>query len=320
MNIAILGFGTVGSGVFEICEKNSDINVVKIFDKKEKFDKQHIELFTENIFEILNNKEIDLVVETLGGHDFAKKMVIESLNANKHVVTANKEIVATSLDELTTLAKKHNKYFMYEASVGGGIPIINNLFKIKRFNEITEIKGIINGTTNYILTNIKNGKTFDEALACAQKLGFAEANPTNDVDGFDMARKIAILASIVWDTKIDYSMVETVSLRSLQKENYEFAKNENKTIKYIASCKKINNEIKISVKPVYLDESDILASVNNETNAILVKCIPNDELVFIGKGAGKLATASAIVNDIYDIKHNKVINFYENKNKFEINK
>ena len=320
MKIAILGYGVIGKGVYEIISKKDDIEVVKILEKEEKFDKSKIELFTNNIENIINDNEIELVVEVLGGYDFAYNCIKKCLEAKKHVVTANKEVVAKSIDILTNLAKENNVIFQYEASVGGGIPIIKNLVEIIKTSEITEITGILNGTTNFILTKINEGMSYNDALKLAQQLGFAESDPTADVEGFDMMRKIAILSDLSWNTKIDLDDIKHIGLTSLKDEDYEYAKENNKVIKYVSFAKKENNNIEIGIKPIYIEKNHILASVNNETNCVILQTIPNDELIFIGKGAGSLPTAASVVGDIYNIINNRCICEYKNINKFEINR
>lgn len=320
MKIAILGYGVIGKGVYEIVSKKDDINVVNILEKEEKFDKQKINLFTSNIDEILNNDEIELIVEVLGGYDFAYNCIKKALNAKKHVVTANKEVVAKSIDELTALATKNNVEFLYEASVGGGIPIIKNLVEITKTSQISSIEGILNGTTNFILTKINEGMSYNDALKKAQDLGFAESDPTADVEGYDMMRKIAILSDLAWNTKIDINDVIHIGLTSLKDEDYKKAYDNNQIIKYVCYANKIDEKIEIGVKPMYLEKEHILTKVNNETNAVILNTYPNDELVFIGKGAGSLPTASSIVGDIYNIIYNRTISIYENTNKYIINK
>jgi homoserine dehydrogenase len=320
MKIAILGYGVIGKGVYEIISKKEDIEVIKILEREEKFDKTKIELFTNNIENIINDNEIELVVEVLGGYDFAYNCIKKCLEAKKHVVTANKEVVAKSIDTLTSLAKENNVIFQYEASVGGGIPIIKNLVEIIKTSEITEITGILNGTTNFILTKINEGMNYNEALKLAQQLGFAESDPTADVEGFDMMRKIAILSDLSWNTKIELDDITHIGLTSLKDEDYNNAKANNKVIKYISFAKKENNNIEIGIKPIYIEKNHILASVNNETNCVILKTTPNDELIFIGKGAGSLPTAASVVGDIYNIIYNRCICEYKNINKFEINR
>ena len=320
MKIAILGYGTIGKGVYEIVSKKEDIEVVKILEKEEKFDKTKIELFTNDIEKIINNNEIDLVVEVLGGYDFAYNCIKKCLQAKKHVVTANKEVVAKSIDTLVNIAKENNVIFQFEASVGGGIPIIKNLVEIIKTSEVIEITGILNGTTNFILTKINEGMNYNEALKLAQQLGFAESDPTADVEGFDMMRKIAILSDLSWNTKIELDDIKHIGLTSLTDKDYQYAKENDKVIKYVSYAKKENNNIEIGIKPIYVEKNNILASVTNETNCVIVNTNPNDELIFIGKGAGSLPTAASVVGDIYNIIDNRCICEYENKNKFEINR
>ena len=207
MKIAILGYGTIGKGVFEIALNNPYLEIEKILERPEKFDKQYIDLFTDNIDEIINNPEIELVVEVLGGYNFAVECIRKCLRNKKHVVTANKEVIAKDIDTLLKLASDNNVKLAYEASVGGGIPIIKNLKEIKEVSKITKITGILNGTTNYILTKMTEGSSFEEALLDAKKKGFAEADPTADLEGYDMMRKIAILSDLAWDTYIDIEKI-----------------------------------------------------------------------------------------------------------------
>lgn len=320
MNIAILGYGTIGKGVFTIVKDNPSINVVKILEKKEKYDNNYINLFTSSIDDIINDDKIDLIVEVMGGYDFAKKCIIQSLNNKKHVVTANKEVIAQDIDELLTIAKKNNVSLLYEASVGGGIPIIKNIKEIALINKIYKITGILNGTTNYIITNMFNGMSFNDALTKAKELGFAEADPTADLEGYDMMRKIAILSDLAWNTKIDINLVKRQSFLSISQNDIELAIKENKVIKYVCEATMDNNEIKIGVMPKIFDRTHLFSNINYEVNAIILETYPNDTLSFIGKGAGSLPTASAIVNDIVDIMNNKNYEYYENINKYIINK
>ena len=316
MNIAILGYGTIGKGVYEIAKGHSLINVIKILERKEKFDKDIINLFTSDINEIINDENIDLVVEVLGGYDFAVNCIKSSLKAKKHVVTANKEIIAKDIDELLELASNNNVNLLYEASVGGGIPIIKNLKAITTVSHINKITGILNGTTNFMLTKMFDGCSFDEALKLAQKLGFAEADPTADLEGFDMMRKIAILSDLAWNTKIDINSIKHFGFKSISNEDIINAKNNNKVIKFVCAAELKDNSIEIGVKPQVFDKSHFFSSVNNEFNAVILETYPNDTLTFIGKGAGSLPTASAVVSDIVDIINNKNIEFYKNINKY----
>lgn len=319
MNIAILGYGTIGKGVFQISQNNPYINVVKILERKEKFDNEYIDLFVSSIDEIINDNSIELVVEVLGGYDFAKGCIVKSLQNKKHVVTANKEIIAKDIDELLSLAKENDVTLLYEASVGGGIPIIKNLKEITLVSKISKITGILNGTTNYIMTNMFNGMPFEEALNKAQELGFAEADPTADLEGFDMMRKIAILSDLAWNTKIDIEKIKHKSFKSVSEKDIKDAIASDKVIKYVCESSLENGNIDISVYPKVFEKTHLFANVNYEVNAVILETYPNDTLSFIGKGAGSLPTASAVVSDIVDIINNKNVEFYENINKYKIN-
>ncbi len=319
MNIAILGYGTIGKGVFQISQNNPFINVIKILERKEKFDNEHIDLFVSSIDEIINDENIELVVEVLGGYDFAKGCIVKALQNKKHVVTANKEIIAKDIDELLALAKENDVTLLYEASVGGGIPIIKNLKEITLVSKISKITGILNGTTNYIMTNMFNGMPFEEALKKAQELGFAEADPTADLEGFDMMRKIAILSDLAWNTKIDIEKIKHKSFKSVSEKDIKDAIASDKVIKYVCESSLENGNINISVYPKVFEKTHLFANVNYEVNAVILETYPNDTLSFIGKGAGSLPTASAVVSDIVDIINNKNVEFYENKNKYKIN-
>lgn len=319
MNIAILGYGTIGKGVFAIAQDNPLLNVVKVLEKPEKYDQKYIDLFTSSIDEIVNDDKIDLVVEVLGGYAFAKSCIEKALCNKKHVVTANKEIIAKDIDSLLQCAKNNNVSLLYEASVGGGIPIIKNIKEIALVNKISKITGILNGTTNYIMTNMFNGMPFEEALKKAQELGFAEADPTADLEGFDMMRKIAILSDLAWNTKIDIEKIEHKSFRSVTDEDIKKAKENNKVIKYVCESSLKDNHIDIKVYPKEFEKTHLFANVNYEVNAVILDTYPNDTLSFIGKGAGSLPTASAVVADIIDIINGKNYEYYKNINVYEIN-
>lgn len=319
MNIAILGYGTIGKGVFKIVKDNPNINVIKILERKERYDQNYINLFTSSFDDIINDDNIELIVEVMGGYDFAKDCIVKALNRKKHVVTANKEVIAKDIDVLLQLAKDNNVSLLYEASVGGGIPIIKNIKELTLINKISKITGILNGTTNYIITNMFNGMSFEEALEKAKQLGFAEADPTADLEGYDMMRKIAILSDLAWNTKIDIDLVKHQSFLSITNEDIIDAKNNNKVIKYVCEATLLNKKINISVFPKTFDKTHLFANVNYEVNAVILETYPNDTLSFIGKGAGSLPTASAIVNDIVDVINNKNYEYYKNINKYIIN-
>ncbi len=319
INIAILGYGVIGKGVFEICNNMPNINVLKIFDRKEKFDNNHIELFTDNANDIFKDDNIQLIVEVLGGYEFAKEMMLQAIKYRKHVVTANKEVVAKDIDLFTNAARANEVYFAYEASVGGGIPIIKNIKELKKVNQITKISGILNGTTNFILTKMFEGLDFNDALKKAQELGFAEADPTADLEGYDMMRKIAILSDLAWDTFVDINLIKQTGISKITKDDVENAKANNKVIKFVCESIKDDNHIEISVEPKLLDNTHFFNNVNNEFNAVILETYPNDTLTFIGKGAGSLPTASAIVLDIVDIMEDKCLINYYNRRSYKIN-
>ncbi len=319
MNIAILGYGVIGKGVFEICKNMPNINVVKIFDRKEKFDNNYLDLFTDNAESIFKDKKIDLIVEVLGGYEFARDMMLQAIKYRKHVVTANKEVVAKDIDLFVNVSRANEVCFAYEASVGGGIPIIKNIKQLKAVNTINKISGILNGTTNFILTKMFEGLDFNEALKEAQRLGFAEADPTADLEGYDMMRKIAILSDLAWNTFININEIKQTGITKITKEDVDDAKANNKVIKFVCESVKVDDHIEISVEPKVLDNTHFFNNVNNEFNAVILETYPNDTLTFIGKGAGSLPTASAIVLDIVDIMENRCLVCYDNERKYKIN-
>ena len=318
MKIAILGYGTIGKGVFQIALENQNIEVVKILERKNRFDENYFSLFTDDFNEIINNKEIELVVEVMGGYDFAKSCIKTCLENKKHVVTANKEVIARDIDELLNIAKENDVNLLYEASVGGGIPILKNLKEITLVSKISKITGILNGTTNFMITKMFEGMSFELALKTAQELGFAEADPTADLEGFDMMRKIAILSDLAWNTKIDINLIKHNGFKMIKDEDIIKAKENKQIIKFVCEAVLENDTIDISVFPKTFDQNHLFGSVNNEFNAIILETYPNDTLSFIGKGAGSLPTASAVVSDIVDIINNKNIETYQNINKYII--
>lgn len=319
INIAILGYGVIGKGVFEICKDMPNINVVKIFDRKEKFDTNYLELFTDNAESIFKDKNIDLIVEVLGGYEFARDMMLQAIKYRKHVVTANKEVVAKDIDLFVNVSRANEVCFAYEASVGGGIPIIKNIKQLKSVNTIKKISGILNGTTNFILTKMFEGLDFDEALKEAKRLGFAETDPTADLEGYDMMRKIAILSDLAWDTFIDINEIKQTGITKITKDEVENAKANNKVIKFVCESIKVDDHIEISVEPKIIEKTHFFNNVNNEFNAVILETYPNDTLTFIGKGAGSLPTATAIVLDIVDIMENRCLVSYNNYKRYKIN-
>ena len=312
--IAILGLGTIGYGVYDILSTrlSDKIEVVKIFDKD--FSKQDLVngIITDNFEDIINDEETKIVVETLGGLDFPYGLITKAMNAKKHVVTANKEVVARYIDTLSDLKTKNGVCFSFEASVGGGVPIIKNLIDIKNTNDITSISGIINGTTNFIMSRLNEGMNFDDALLLAKEKGFAEANPSFDLDGLDMARKIAILADIATDKKVDVDKIYHYSMKDVTLEDFSFVKEFGFSIKYIASYE--NGYISVEPRLV----KDMFKMVKDEYNLISVDASNYTNLKFYGKGAGRYPTANAIVNDILDIINDNKNYTFKKQGDFEI--
>ena len=313
VNIAILGLGTIGFGVYKIIEERlSDlITVKKIFDKD--FSKNDLVggIITSNFDEILQDDSISIVVETLGGLDFPYNLIKKAIVNSKHVVSANKEVIAKYIKELTILKDKMNVCLSYEASVGGGVPIIKNLIDVSKTNDITNISGIINGTTNFILTRLNEGMEFDAALKLAQEKGFAEADASYDLDGFDMARKIAILTDIATSKYVDVDKVYRYSMRDVNLDDFKFVKKMGFSIKYLASYE--NNNITVEPRLV----KGMFSYVDDEYNLISVDASNYSNLKFYGKGAGRFPTANAIVNDILDIIKGNVNYSFKDNGDFE---
>lgn len=317
MKIAVLGYGVVGSGVVELMHKNPEtisqkaampIDIKYILDIRDFKDSPYADLFTKDFNQILNDPEIEVVVEVIGGTNPAYRFVKESLLAGKSVVTSNKELVATHGDELLKIAKDKNLNFLFEASVGGGIPIIRPINQCLAANEIKSISGILNGTTNFILTKmVKEGDSFEDALKTAQKLGYAEANPSADVDGIDSCRKISILASLAYGKHVNPDKVYTEGITKLQLKDIEFADKLGYSVKLLGIIKKDDTDnLYIMVAPFLVDKDLPISTVDDVYNAILVEGDAVGLSLFYGRGAGKLPTASAVVADIIDCaKHIK---------------
>jgi len=313
IKIAIIGYGTVGSGVYEVVAGNrnisaragQEITVKYILDIRDFSSLPHGNLFINDFSVIISDPEISVVVETMGGVDPAYEYTKSALMAGKHVVTSNKELVATHGAELLGIAKQMNINYMFEASVGGGIPIIRPLSQCLAANEIHEILGILNGTTNYILTQmIQNGVSFERALADAQEKGYAERNPDADILGYDACRKIAILSSLACGKHIDYSLIHTEGITKITLADVEFASKMNAVIKLIALFKKEGDRVIARVSPMIVSREHPLATVEDVFNGIFVKGDAIGDVMFYGRGAGKFPTASAVVADVIDIARN----------------
>ena len=315
VNVGIIGYGTVGSGVFEVLSTNSksiavkageEIKVKRICDLRDFPGDAAEKLITHDFNDILNDDEITIVVETMGGTKPAYDFVKASIEAGKSVCTSNKELVAKFGAGLIKLAEKHNVNFLFEASVGGGIPIIRPLNYALTAEEILEIKGILNGTTNFILTKMNDeGLDYETVLKEAQAMGYAEKNPTADVEGFDTCRKIAILTSLAYGKQVDFEDIRTEGITKITKEDMEYAKALNASIKLIGESKKENGTVYARVAPAMIDREQPLYSVHDVFNAIFVKGNMVDDVMFYGRGAGKLPTASAVVADVIDASRHK---------------
>ncbi|MBQ8391344.1 MAG: homoserine dehydrogenase [Clostridia bacterium] len=318
--IGIIGFGVVGSGVYEIIRKNKDIltknageeiDVKRILDIRDFSAHEEAHLFTKDFNDLVGDSEIDIVVETMGGIKFAYEYTKALLSSGKSVVTSNKELVAAHGDEFFRIAKEKNVRYLYEASVGGGIPIIRPLANDAAANDICEVSGILNGTTNYILTKMfKENESFEGALKTAQELGYAEKDPTADVDGFDACRKISILMSLVTGKKIPSEMVHIAGIRTITAEDVTYAAAIGYTIKLIGCGFTKEGMVNASVEPMLIPESCPLSTVEDVFNSVMVKGNMVDTLMFYGRGAGKLPTASAVVGDVVDIVRSGEYNPY----------
>lgn len=321
MNIAILGFGVVGSGVAEVIKTNADsikknsnvsLKVTRILDIRDFPGSEYESIITKNFDDILNDDTIDTVVETMGGVNPAFGFVLKCLEKGKNVVSSNKELVATKGYELLEAAKKNNVNFLFEASVGGGIPIIRPMSRCLAGNRISEVAGILNGTSNFILTKmIMDGMSFSDALKLAQDKGYAEKDPTADVEGLDAMRKICILASLAFGYHVYPDGVYSEGISKITLEDVAYAESYDCVIKLIAMTKKLaDDKIVVMVSPRLIKTDSMLSGVNGVFNACLVRGDATGDVLMYGKGAGSLATASAVVGDVIDCGS------YENDRKF----
>lgn len=315
MYVAILGFGVVGSGVAEVIRKNADsikensnvdLKLKYILDIRDFEGSEFADLMTKNFDDILSDDEVKIVVETMGGVNPAFEFVSKCLAKGKHVVTSNKELVAKRGYELLSIARENNVNFMFEASVGGGIPIIRPISRCLAGNRISEIAGILNGTTNFILNKmIVDKMDFADALKLAQENGYAEKDPTADIEGHDACRKICILASLAFGSHVYPDGVYTEGISKITLEDVKCASELGYVIKLIARTKMLENgKINIMVSPCLISKTSILAGVNGVFNACLVRGDATGDILMYGKGAGKLATASAVVGDVIDCASN----------------
>ncbi len=312
MKVAVMGYGTVGSGVVEVIENHTNViakhtdgsvlEVAHILDLRDFPGDAHENLFTKDFNDILNDPEVKVVAETMGGVNPAFDFTMKLLKAGKSVVTSNKELVAQKGLELLETAKENGVNYMFEASVGGGIPIIRPMSQCLSANNIEGVAGILNGTTNFILTKmIEDGMTFEDALKLAQDNGFAEKDPTADIEGFDACRKVCILASLAFGKHVYPNQVETEGITKITLEDVSYIASANGVIKLLGQIKYISeDEIAAFVSPAVVFNGSQLASVNGVFNAILVRGDAVGDVCFYGQGAGKLPTASAVVADMVD--------------------
>lgn len=314
VKVGLIGLGTVGSGVADIFARHGedfrrragvDITITRFADRD---GDRAVSLgipadrFTSDVADIINDPDIDVIVELIGGTGVARDVVLDSLRAGKSVVTANKALMASHGQEVMETAEEHGVDIMFEASVGGGIPIIGPLKHSLASNEVQSVLGIVNGTTNYMLTRMaEDGLDYDTALAEAQAKGFAEADPTADVDGLDAAAKIAILASIAFNSRVVFSQVPVEGIRNITPEDIAYAEEMGYAIKLIAIARRVNGSVDVRVHPTMIRADHPLAKVNGVYNAIYVTGDSVGETMFFGEGAGSLPAASAVVADIIEV-------------------
>ncbi len=340
INVAVMGYGTIGSGVVEVLQTNQasiakkvgdTVNVKYVLDLRDFAGDPVEKLIVHDYKKIAEDPEVSIVVETMGGVEPAFTFVREMLEHGKSVTTSNKALVAEKGAELLALAKEKNVNFQFEASVGGGIPIIRPLNTSLAADLVDEITGIVNGTTNYMLTKMATeGVSFEEVLKDAQEKGFAEKDPTNDVEGFDASRKIAILTSIAAGRQVDFQDIHTEGITKITARDMEYAKVLGSKIKLLASSKRVDDSYLALVAPFMVKEEQSLYAVDGVFNAITVVGNMLGEAMFYGMGAGKLPTASAVASDVVDMaRHPKtdnpivwetekleLVDFSQNKNAF----
>lgn len=313
---ALLGLGTVGGGVYKLMDRQKEefpykiganLEIEKVLVRNLEKERPGIDssLLTDNWQEILNDDSIEIVIEVMGGIEPAKTYIKEALQAGKNVVTANKDLLAEYGGELLDLAGEVKKDLLFEAAVAGGIPIIRPLKQCLAGNYLTEVMGIVNGTTNFILSKMTHeGMDFEDALKIAQDLGYAEADPTADVEGHDAGRKIAIMASIAFNSRVTFSDVYTEGITKISAKDIEYAKDMGFVIKLLGVARKKEDGIEVLVHPMLIPENHPLASVDDAFNAVYVHGDAVDDAMFYGRGAGEFPTASAIMGDVIDVSRN----------------
>ena len=314
MNVGLLGIGTVGGGVFELLKSNmneiqrksaTDIKIVAVADKDITRAKEIVDAsieVTDDPFKLVSDKNIDVIVELIGGTTIAKDLVVKAIENKKHVVTANKALLANFGNELFALAKKNNVILAFEASVAGGIPILKSIKEGLAANKIEWVAGIINGTTNFILTQMREkGVTFAQGLSEAQTLGYAEADPTFDIEGIDAAHKLTILAALSFGIPMSFKDVYVEGIKALEQKDIQYAEELGYRIKLLGIAKKRDKGIELRVHPTLIPEKRLIANVNGVMNAVVVKGNMIGPTLYYGAGAGGLQTASSVVADLIDI-------------------
>lgn len=313
IKIGLLGLGTVGTGVYKLIRMRSDImektigakleiKKILVHNKNKKREGVDENLLTDNWKEIVEDGEIQIIVEVIGGIEPARTMILEALRAGKNVVSANKDLIAEQGRDLLDTAVEYGKDLLFEAAVAGGIPIIRPLKQCLAANEISDILGIVNGTTNYILTKMfEEGMEFGDALRQAQELGYAEADPTADVEGLDAGRKAAIMASIGFHSRVVFSDVYTEGITKITAADIAYAKEFDSVIKLLAVARNTEDGIEAGVYPMMLPKDHPLSSVRESFNAVFIHGDAVDDAMFYGRGAGEMPTASAVVGDIIDV-------------------
>ena len=321
MKVGILGLGTVGGGVVNVLQKNSKsikrrtgveielvIAGVRDISKKRICDTKKIHL-TEDPFEVVNHPDIDVVLELIGGFGLAKELVEKAINNGKHIITANKALIGNHGNELIKLANKKKVRFLFEASVAGGIPIIKALEQGLSANNVESVAGIINGTGNFILTDMKEkGRDFNDVLKEAKALGYAEEDPTFDIEGIDAAHKLSILAAIAFGTEIQFDKIYTKGISNISTEDILHATELGYTIKHLGIAKRAENGIELRVHPTLVPNNKLIAQVDGVMNAVMVKSDALGTSLYYGPGAGDEATASAVIADLNDIINNQTSN------------
>ena len=307
IKIGMIGLGTVGTGVYKTLKKFDDVEIVKIvvknINKKRNIENFDTSIMTTDPYEVVNNPDIDILVEVIGGVDPAWDYISKAIINGKHIVTANKELLAKKGEELFSLAEKHNKVVLYEAAIAGGIPLIMPIKTIMAGNSISQIRGILNGTTNYILTKMDvDGASYEDVLKEAQELGYAETDPTGDVEGFDAMYKITTLSTIAFGARVKLNNVYREGITKVRAKDMEKANELGYKIKLIA----LGNideagRADVRVHPMLVKKSSSLAHVDYVTNSVYLKGFPMGEIAFTGPGAGEFPTASSVVGDILNI-------------------